>query len=109
MCSTTASDAASQASTGSKLDSAMENAVRSTLPESAAPAAKLEANSMTANVRANLTASPEGTKVPASLSDDRAIILTFENSSTETRHGQRRRSNSPRQDLQRQLRQEAAA
>src|SRR2546426_11215949 len=60
MCSITASDAASQASTGSKLDSAMENAVRSTLPESAAPAAKLEAKSTTANVRANLTASPEG-------------------------------------------------
>src|SRR2546427_3284635 len=38
----------------------MDTRGRSTLTESAAPAAKLEANSTTANVRANLTASPEG-------------------------------------------------
>src|SRR6266540_3002459 len=109
MCSTTASEAASQAITGSKLVSAMEKAVRSTLPESAAPAAKLDAKTMTTIARANVTAAPADRKMAASRSDDRAIILSFENSSMETRHGQRRRSNSPRQDLQRQLRKKTAA
>src|SRR5208283_901865 len=58
--STTEFEAASHAAAGSKLDSAMEKAVRSTLPGSAAKAAKLNTNSAAASARASLSMAPAG-------------------------------------------------
>src|SRR5215472_15481213 len=108
ICSTTELDAASQASTGSKLDSAIVNAVRSTLPESAAPALKLAASSAAPRAYANLTISSSGF-LGARTGPPRynpSIRRYFQRSEGD---GQGRRARTARQDLQSQLRQKAAA